>query len=1129
MTSVTKKVKRQMPKLLTKIYLINWYLFGEQLINIDGHTAILGANGAGKSSLIDAIQTVMLGGDSRFIRYNPGVDERSRRSLLSYTLGVWKEAENSGEIKLRDSCHSYAVLEFKSNTSDAVVTIGLGIEAQWPSKADIKTHFVLKAIPIKREFFIAPDDTPFSPKEFVRQMKQRFESSFIHYDTHESFLNGAMYHLSSNGIKFHPDKFRRNFRNALIFKKIDSVEQFVKEYVLEERPVDAKKLKKSLDVFREIKERSEETEKRINQLKNIENIISEVERHMLASLQNKHIAFTASAKKFSEKISLLQSKVDELNKKWDSYLSEKERLNEDKKFIDIKITKLTINLHSDSKYVKLTELRKDIEHKTDRLRETKGRLHKNISDIKDAFSMADRYLHFKYPETDNYQTIYENAKILQDFVHKEKTKTGEKIAEKSYRLTVLNKDILMLEKQIEGLRNGRVPLPEHYANLRDILNNALKKAGYSDEVIPVCDFITVIDKSWQTAIETYLGDNRFSLVIHPDRFLFCLHIYRQCKESLQVYGAKIVDIEKCLKETKTPLKGSLAEEIAIDHDIDNQIKLSADRLTEIKQGALKYIHLLLGNVIKAETEEDLRLHRRSIMKDCTLFANYSVQRLRPETGLVFGKTGRESYLKSLTNERQDFSERIKTLQWELNNERNTLKVLEDMADRLKGTDSLLADYQQIIIINSEIKETQEKINELEKGSISEIETEIKRLNEISNEIEIKTKRLEADIYGNREVYSNVQKDYTETNLLLKQKEEAISKLNVSHEMKVKASEILNKEINLGMSLDNIETQYFRKAENSEKKRVDSEKKAINELILYASKYEHNITDDMKQNPLLAGQWIRSEIKRLEETELARYKNDSEKAMHEAERIFKEEFIHKLKDNLLNSENQRNELNAILKQYTFHGERYFFQRQPNPKYRHFLNMIMDSENTRIDTPLFSENSDFKARHYKAIEELERLFKMENDINTEKELEEIADYRNYYRYEIATVDNQGIETTLTKRLKTGSGGEIQTPFYVAIASALAYTYKIGEVTDGIRLAVFDEAFNKMDQGNVESAIAFMKDMGLQVILAAPDDKATIFLPHINTAIIIFRQGKNIKLDRIKVKEGISELYESAKSHA
>ena len=48
-------------KKLKKILLINWLYFSKELIEVDEINFLTGKNGAGKSTVIDALQIVLLG------------------------------------------------------------------------------------------------------------------------------------------------------------------------------------------------------------------------------------------------------------------------------------------------------------------------------------------------------------------------------------------------------------------------------------------------------------------------------------------------------------------------------------------------------------------------------------------------------------------------------------------------------------------------------------------------------------------------------------------------------------------------------------------------------------------------------------------------------------------------------------------------------------------------------------------------------------------------------------------------------------------------------------------------------------------------------------------------------------
>src|SRR5690554_4403109 len=73
-------------KKLTKIKLVNWHLFTDQTIKIDGNTLISGENGSGKSTLLDALQYLLVGGKSG-AKFNIAATDDARRTLEGYVRG----------------------------------------------------------------------------------------------------------------------------------------------------------------------------------------------------------------------------------------------------------------------------------------------------------------------------------------------------------------------------------------------------------------------------------------------------------------------------------------------------------------------------------------------------------------------------------------------------------------------------------------------------------------------------------------------------------------------------------------------------------------------------------------------------------------------------------------------------------------------------------------------------------------------------------------------------------------------------------------------------------------------------------------------------------------------------------
>ena len=82
-------------KTLKEIKIINWHYFWNEKIHFEQINFLTGLNASGKSTLIDAIQVVLLGDTSgRF--FNKAAMEKSNRTLRGYLRGELGDALDGG-------------------------------------------------------------------------------------------------------------------------------------------------------------------------------------------------------------------------------------------------------------------------------------------------------------------------------------------------------------------------------------------------------------------------------------------------------------------------------------------------------------------------------------------------------------------------------------------------------------------------------------------------------------------------------------------------------------------------------------------------------------------------------------------------------------------------------------------------------------------------------------------------------------------------------------------------------------------------------------------------------------------------------------------------------------------------
>jgi len=250
--------------------------------------------------------------------------------------------------------------------------------------------------------------------------------------------------------------------------------------------------------------------------------------------------------------------------------------------------------------------------------------------------------------------------------------------------------------------------------------------------------------------------------------------------------------------------------------------------------------------------------------------------------------------------------------------------------------------------------------------------------------------------------------------------------------------------------------------------------------------------------------------------------DGPRACALAEQELVENFIHRLREQIEEARQQLDYLNDTLKELRFGGERFEFITKAEPSLKQVYEMVLDSQSILGDS-LFE--SGFRQKHQAGWDLLfERLTAKDSD-EAAVDLRELQDYRHYLRYDIRIHYPNGDRALLSHINAKKSGGETTTPFYVAMAASFAQAYRLNQprASDTIRLALFDEAFSKMDTARTASALQFMHEAGLQVLLATPPDKSGALLPHVDSVRTVVRKNHHSFVIEIDKAEMLEELHE------
>lgn len=1132
-------------KRLVRMLLINWYRLEQVSINIEGHTAFIGPNASGKSSLLDAIQAVLVGGDKRWWNPNASAGEKSTRTLRDYCLGVVRDPDNpevSLEFRPRDQAVSYLVLVFRDDNGDPV-SVGLAMHARLDEAQEtIDGRFIAPGLDLLLSDLIDRTDngpTPMPWKRLREDLRRRAGEPFRVHPQVGEYQRHLCAVLSDGKRHLDPPRFLRAFKNAITFTPIRNVSDFVRSHILEERPIQVRSLQQALQNYREIQTRTREARQR-------EDALATIDKHYQRAEQAERLAVTwrwveqeaafnalvaemeplrDALEQGDENIARLSARIQELGQQWqvaDAALQEAHRrlaaTNVDQQRARIKAER-------ESAQSTLAAINKTI----DEARLGLGRIYRLLDHaelLQDSVFVAA--LHSLLPLIAQEEGLLTTAWPMApaDVMHAVRClrpsvdSAVSHLRERYETLVLAERDMQQLLddllKRINRLKRGDSDLEPSTLHLIALL----KEHGI--ESIPLCDRVDVADEYWREAMEAFLGGHREALLVALEQVRDAISIYRREGKRLGIQGSRIINTLKTAEWRERRAPGSLAEMIRSDD-----------------AHALAYVNRRAGNVQRVESEDELVRYERAITADGMLATGGSVLRLRP----VEAKLGREARANTLTNLEHQYLEGG-TAHYQKQEEKQTIaRLREDLLIPLVSHLKYFPDLNALTTMRSQAQNDLNRLETEEATLIDDVEYKYLRDN-------VNTRQSMRDALDDQQQQTSEEKNSLATDL-----QDIRSRL-VSAEVQSTGIAEQRNEIRNTPGFDG--QQAAERLEELQSEELFAEESAITwhalgeEAGQRGSTQETTVRNQRNQareklndyintwsienrpastpydDHLPLATWVVRELTQLRETQLSQYVTEAENALREAEHAFRSDFVGKLQENLHLLDEQRNELNRNLKNRPFHGQYYRFIKQPESDLKQVLDWVMawSPEQAGDVGGLFDAADDPNHPHREAITRIRNLLMEAADTEGNPKGgwdERLADYRQYYHFDVRMSDDKegrGNPEYLSRRLGKGSGGEHQSPFYVAIGAALAAAYRIEKdegdaYRGGMGLAVFDEAFSKLDLQNTVSALGFLGELGLQVILAAPDEKYGQIAEHVDTIINVYRDGGNVHIDAEYIK--------------
>ena len=248
-------------KRLNKLLLIHWHYFTHEVIEFDMLNFLTGKNASGKSTIIDAIQLVLLG-DTSGNFFNKAANGRGNRTLMGYLKGELGDDEESGFKYLRNGRFtSYIALEFLDEEKKKSFTAGCCFDVY--SENDMKKLFFLYDGPIPNNEFVS-NEVPVDIIALRAFIKENY-SGHCATDVGRTFaetLRGKM-----GGLR---EKFGSLFKKAVSFNPNVEIQQFISEFVCDvQQTVDISQMQDNIRSYKRLEEEADVLKQKISLLEQI--------------------------------------------------------------------------------------------------------------------------------------------------------------------------------------------------------------------------------------------------------------------------------------------------------------------------------------------------------------------------------------------------------------------------------------------------------------------------------------------------------------------------------------------------------------------------------------------------------------------------------------------------------------------------------------------------------------------------------------------------------------------------------------------------------------------------------------------------------------------------------------------
>lgn len=648
------------------------------------------------------------------------------------------------------------------------------------------------------------------------------------------------------------------------------------------------------------------------------------------------------------------------------------------------------------------------------------------------------------------------------------------------------------EAEVERLEAKQTVYPAYVERALAAIRSQLPKA----DPRVLCDHVEVTDPRWQMAIEGYLGGARFNIIVDADYEADAIRLVRSFPG--RDNRARIVQSAKALRDaarTKPPVN-SVVNVLKFTHAI-----------------AQAFLTASYGGVERVESAEELRQTARGVTAEGMGSGNYSMFRCDiSDADLVFGAAARERALRARRTELLD----LQSARNEANERMQEIARALEAVDKLQ-TSSYADSISATLSVHREIRSIELLLAQLDVSEYESLDVQLTQLKEQEQAALDKLGDLRDQ--GGR-LRLRIEQLGTKIAALGDQKETAQEAM-LAAEHALHAVHAVWPEFSLEARLrlaDEDAASFDKGRAAREQEYIDSRlatsERAMSNVIL-----QHN----QKCRPVDAVVYtafngahdealfksiceLRRELDRIYNILKNNVLVERHEQLQALKKSFNDAFVahlcQEIYQAILDGQRQLEGLNKELVNHRFGSDReqFRFAAEWVPEFKEywrFLEEVVRSPAMGEGATLFE--AELTPKSAAVRDSLMSLLLGSDEQQSQRELERIADYRNYHRYEIYK-EVAGKPAIALSEYGTGSGGQLETPAYIVRSASITSALRYGEGVSHLRMVLVDEAFSKMDESRSREVIDYLtRSLGLQLLFIMPTSKCGPFMDLISNEFV------------------------------